>query len=137
LLVSVQTRRMAATGAIVGAAFAPTVAQQGLTSAFSAAQMLAKNVAVMAVSMSVVDRCSIALDAERITLLDVYRAVKLKSNIGVHTPNPECPMGAIIAEPLQAVLDETEAAVNLVLSGNTIAKVSAETVERIIARRKK
>ena len=79
----------------------------------------------------------LAMHPEQITLLDVYQAVKLKSNIGVHTPNPECPMGAIIREPLQVVLDETEEAVNQVLSGKTIAGVTEETVQRIIARRRK
>ena len=80
---------------------------------------------------------TLAMPPERITLLDVYQAVKLKSMIGVHTPNPECPMGAIIGEPLQAVLDETEEAVNRVLSGKTIAEVSKDAVERIVARAKK
>ena len=78
----------------------------------------------------------LAKPPEQITLLDVYQAVKLKSNVGVHTPNPECPMGAVIGGPLQAILDETEEAVNRVLSGKTIAEVTEETVQRIIARKR-
>ena len=44
----------------------------------------------------------------RITLLDVLHAVELKPSIGVHTPNLECPLGAVLGEPRQAVLDEAE-----------------------------
>lgn len=79
----------------------------------------------------------LAKDTEEITLLDVYQAVKLKSKVGVHTPNPKCPMGAIIAEPLQDLLNETEQAMHQVLAAKTIAEFSDDTVRRIIANRKK
>ena len=79
---------------------------------------------------------TLAKHPEQITLLAVYQAVKLKSNVGVHTPNPECPMGAVIGDPLREILDETESAVSKVLSGKTIADFSQETVQRIIANRR-
>ena len=58
----------------------------------------------------------LAKPADDITLLDVYEAVKLKSHLGVHVSNPKCPMGAVIGDPLQAILDEPEEAVRNVLS---------------------
>ena len=79
----------------------------------------------------------LAMAPDKITLLDVYQAVELKSNVGVHVPNPKCPMGAIISEPLQAILDETEQAMDRVLSGKTISEVSDIAVQRIVARARK
>lgn len=78
----------------------------------------------------------LAKDPSQITLLEVYRAVKLKSNIGVHAANPECPMGAVIGEPLQSVLDETEQAVDRVLANKTIGDIAADAASRIVAKKK-
>ena len=96
-----------------------------------------KRAGLVACQAGIAGGATLAIHPERITLLDVYQAVKLKSNIGVHKPNPECPMGAVIDGPLQAGLDESEEAVNGVLSGKTIAGVTEETVQRIVARRRK
>ena len=78
----------------------------------------------------------LAVKPDRITLLDAYRAVKLKQRVGIHSPNPECPLGAILSEPLQAVLDETEDAVAAVLARTTIANISEVALERITGRSK-
>ncbi len=79
---------------------------------------------------------TIAKDPRQITLLDVLQAVELKPSIGVHTPNPECPLGAILGEPLQAVLDEAEGAAEQVLAESTVYDV-AQIAQRRIARRAK
>lgn len=76
----------------------------------------------------------IAKDPKRITLLQVLRAVELKPATGVHRPNPECPLGAVIDEPLAAVLAEADRAGEHVLAGKTVHEV-ARTVGRRIARR--
>ena len=80
---------------------------------------------------------TIAKDPKRITLLDVLHAVELKPSIGVHTPNPECPLGAILGEPLQGVLDEAEAASEQVLAENTVYEVARVARRRIAERANK
>lgn len=75
----------------------------------------------------------IAKDARRISLLDVLRAVELKPSSGVHAPNPECPLGAVLDEPLCAVLGEAERASERVLAQKTIDDV-ARMARRRIAR---
>ncbi len=76
----------------------------------------------------------LAKDPRRITLLDVLHAVELKPSTGVHTPNPECPLGAILGEPLQAVLEEAEQAAERVLAQKTVYEI-AEKARKRIARR--
>ena len=76
----------------------------------------------------------IARDPKRITLLEVLHAVDLKPATGVHRPNPECPLGAVIDEPLAAVLAEADQAAEQVLAGKTVHEV-ARTVGRRIGRR--
>jgi len=78
----------------------------------------------------------LAKDARRISLLDVLQAVELKPPSGVHTPNPECPLGAVLDEPLAAVLDEAEDAAERVLAHKTVHEV-AQLARRRIARRAK
>ena len=77
---------------------------------------------------------TIAKDPRRITLLDVLHAVELKPSIGVHTPNPKCPLGAILGEPLQAVLDEADEAAEQVLAQQTVYQVAQKARKRIARR---
>ncbi len=72
-------------------------------------------------------------DPKRISLLDVLLAVELKPSSGVHTPNPECPLGAVLEEPLCAVLTEAEKASQRVLSQKTVREV-ATTIGRRVGR---
>ncbi len=80
---------------------------------------------------------TIAKDPKRITLLDVLHAVELKPSIGVHTPNPECPLGAVLGEPLQAVLDDAEGASQQVLAERTVYEVAQTARRRITSRARK
>ena len=79
----------------------------------------------------------LALDPRRITLLDVLRAVELKPAVGVHTPNPECPLGAILGEPLQALLDEADRARERVLAQKTVYQIAQKARARIASRARK
>lgn len=79
----------------------------------------------------------LALDPDRITLLDVYRAVHLKPKLGVHAPNEKCPLGAVLEEPLRAILDETDAAAERVLSEKTISEIAELARKRIVKRARK
>lgn len=76
----------------------------------------------------------LAKDPRRITLMDVLQAVELKPSSSVHAPNPECPLGAVLDEPLSAVLGEAEKASQRVLAQKTIYGV-AQMARRRIARR--
>lgn len=76
----------------------------------------------------------LAKDPRQVTLLDVLHAVELKPTIGVHRPNPECPLGAILGEPLQAVLDEAEQAAERILEQRTLYAI-AQASRRRISRR--
>ena len=76
----------------------------------------------------------LAKDPRRITLLDVLHAVELKPSIGVHTPNPECPLGAILCEPLQEVLDEAQEAAERVLAQKTVYQVAQKAGKRVARR---
>jgi Rrf2 family protein len=79
----------------------------------------------------------LAVGPESITLLDVYRALKMEPRVGVHRPNAKCPLGAIVGAPIQDVLDETEGAVAAVLASKTIAELSDVALRRITAKRKR
>ena len=79
----------------------------------------------------------LAVDPKQIRLLDVLRAVELKPAVGVHTPNPECPLGAILEDPLQEVLDAAEAASERVLAQKTVYEVAQEARRRIARRSSK
>lgn len=79
----------------------------------------------------------LAKDPYRITLLEVYEAVNLKPKLSVHHPNAKCPLGAVLEEPLQAILDETDAASERVLSQKTIGELAELTRKRIVRSQKK
>jgi Rrf2 family protein len=76
----------------------------------------------------------LARDPRRISLLEVLRAVEVKSSISVHEPNPECPLGAILGGPLGIVLAEAEEAAERVLASKTVHEVAQEA-RREIAKR--
>lgn len=63
--------------------------------------------------------------AERITLLDIHRAVDEDEAPALHNqqPNPACPVGRNIQGVLVRVLDRAEAAREAVLATTTLAEV--------------
>lgn len=67
----------------------------------------------------------------RISLLEVLEALEIRSTLAVHTPNPECPLGAVLGEPLAAVLEEADAAARRVLAGKTVRDVAGTAAARI------
>jgi Rrf2 family protein len=68
---------------------------------------------------------ALAKSAERITLLDLYRAVGEEEAPALHNqpPNPACPVGRNIQPVLVRVLDRAEAAKEAVLATITLAAV--------------
>lgn len=72
----------------------------------------------------------LARDAEKISLLDVYRAVELTSNdalFGLHdTPNPHCPIGKNFNGVLSPWLDNARNALEQSLAQVTIKQLTAE-----------
>lgn len=65
--------------------------------------------------------------ANKITLYDVYKAVGLQSNIGLHkTVNTTCPIGAKINGYLQGVLQELDQNTKDTLNNTTIAQILQE-----------
>lgn len=77
---------------------------------------------------------TLARNPKGIVLLDVLEAVELRPASGVHAPNPECPLGAVLEEPLNSVMREAEDAGERVLAGKTIYDV-AQIAGRRITRR--
>jgi Rrf2 family protein len=67
----------------------------------------------------------LARRANRITLLDVYRAVEAGELFALHRqpPSEDCPVGMNIQVVLENVLEDVEAAVEQVLASITIEKI--------------
>ena len=67
----------------------------------------------------------LARPPERITLLDIHRAVDEDETPALHNqpPNPACPVGRNIQSVLIRVLDRAEAAKEAVLATTTLAEV--------------
>ncbi|CAA7612456.1 putative HTH-type transcriptional regulator YwnA [Candidatus Terasakiella magnetica] len=67
----------------------------------------------------------LAKAAERITLLDIHRAVAEDETPALHNqpPNPACPVGRNIQSVLIRVMDRAEAAKEAVLATTTLAEV--------------
>jgi len=74
---------------------------------------------------------TIARNPKQITLLDVLRAVELKPSSRVHVPNPKCPLGAVLEEPLGSVLQEAEKASERVLTQKSVFDVAQIARRRI------
>ena len=66
--------------------------------------------------------------AERITLLDVYRAVEPGSVFCMHSPNPGCPIGRKIPEVLGSFLPAVEEAMEDALARVTILDVARKVL---------
>jgi Rrf2 family protein len=79
----------------------------------------------------------LAKPADRITLLDVYRAMAESADvIPMHqAPNPNCPVGRNIQGVLEARFDAAERALGLELAQTTIADLRADVVRRERRRR--
>ena len=79
----------------------------------------------------------LAKPAERITLLDVYRAmVDDEGVIPMHpAPNPNCPVGRHIQGVLEARFDAAERALGQELARTTIADLTADVGRRERRRR--
>lgn len=73
----------------------------------------------------------IAKDPRRIALVDVLRAVDLQPPSGVHSPNPECPLGSILDVPLTRVFAEAEEAAEAVLEHKTVHDIAVMARRRI------
>lgn len=73
----------------------------------------------------------------RIPLLEVLEALEIRSTLAVHTPNPECPLGAVLGEPLAAVLEEADEAARRVLAKKTVRDVARSAAARIASPRGK
>jgi Rrf2 family protein len=69
----------------------------------------------------------LARKASLITLLDVYRAVEVRSVFSLHRqpPSPQCPVGVNIETVLGNVLEEVDSAVEQVLASITIEDLVA------------
>ena len=74
----------------------------------------------------------LARDPRHVTLLEVLRAVELRPASGVHVPNPECPLGSVLEEPLCSVLRQAEEAAEGVLAAKNIHAVSRIARRRIV-----
>lgn len=79
----------------------------------------------------------LAREPRRIPLLRVLEAVEVApSALSLHAPNPECPLGAIIEDPLTAVLQEAEDAARRVLAARTVDDVARQARKLIVRRAK-
>ena len=69
---------------------------------------------------------TLAKSPERITLLDLHRAVDEEETPALHNqpPNPACPVGRNIQSVLVRVMDRAEAAKEAVLATTTLADVT-------------
>ena len=69
---------------------------------------------------------------EKISLLDIYTAVNLKSDLfSLHAPpNPKCSVGANIHASLKRYLDRAENALKQALAGSTLADMTKEIQRR-------
>lgn len=76
----------------------------------------------------------LARDPRGITLLDALSAVDVKPAIALHKPNRECPLGAILRDPLAAVLEEAGRAADSVYAERTVHEL-AQAARRRIGRR--
>jgi Rrf2 family protein len=77
---------------------------------------------------------SLLVDPERITLLDVLRALEPHSELfALHRnePNPECPCGQHIQDVLTEVYDKVQKSVARHLAGFTIAFIARKIEGRI------
>ncbi len=81
---------------------------------------------------------ALARPAERITLLDVFRAVETTALIALHqsAPNPACMVGREITGTLRQVADRAQSAMDNTLAEITIAGMLAD-VEHAAQRRKR
>lgn len=70
---------------------------------------------------------TLARPADRITLLDIYRAVGEDGVFATHPtpPNPACPVGANILDALRAPLRTAAMALEEALAARTIAEIAA------------
>ena len=70
----------------------------------------------------------LAMDAGKITLLDVYRAVDEQGDVfAIHQdPNPKCMVGRNIQAVLRVRIDEAERALQAELARTTIADIAAD-----------
>lgn len=75
----------------------------------------------------------LATPAERITLLDVYRAVdEDRDVIPLHpTPNPQCPVGRNIHGVLEGRIAATQRALYEELARTTIAELAGDVARRV------
>lgn len=77
---------------------------------------------------------SLLIPPERITLLDILRAVEPHSEVfALHRsePNPECPCGLHIQDVLTSVYDKVQEGMTRQLAGTTIACITAKIRERL------
>lgn len=74
----------------------------------------------------------LARDPRKVDLLQVLRAVELRPSTGVHSPNPKCPLGAVLAQPLGKVLQGAERASEEVLAQTTVHAVAQMARRRIV-----
>ena len=70
---------------------------------------------------------ALAKSPERITLLDIQRAVEEEETPALHhqPPNPACPVGRNIQSVLVRVMDRAEAAKEAILATTTLADIAA------------
>ena len=70
----------------------------------------------------------LAMDAGKITLLEVYRAVDEQGDVfAIHQdPNPKCMVGRNIQAVLRVRIDEAERALQAELARTTIADIAAD-----------
>lgn len=75
---------------------------------------------------------SLARPSERISLLDIYRAVEMGSLFPLHPsePNPRCPIGRNIQDTLQDVLSKADQSMGHVLEGVTLHQITQDIMER-------
>src|SRR3954453_102594 len=79
---------------------------------------------------------SLLVDPERITLLDILRAVEPHNEIfALHRsePNPECPCGLHIQGVLTEVYDKVQEGMSRQLAGITIACIARKILDRLDA----
>jgi Rrf2 family protein len=77
---------------------------------------------------------SLLIDPERITLLDILRAVEPQNDVfALHRsePNPECPCGLHIQSVLTEVYDKVQDGMTRQLAGITIACIAGKVMERV------
>jgi Rrf2 family protein len=75
----------------------------------------------------------LARPAEKITLLNVYRAVDDQNLFALHHhgPNPKCPIGRNITPILEAEIAEAANALERSLAGTTIADIASRIEARV------